>query len=71
MPLKQPVLQVDDAVRVVITNAKFNGVVPNSMVYRMLPRKSGSANIAKYLAPGVNRIVLVHVDDKCKDSTLW
>jgi hypothetical protein len=63
--------QVDDAVRVVIANAKFTGVVPNSLVYRKMPVKGGSVNIAKYLAPGANRIVLVHVDDKCSQSTLW
>lgn len=57
--------------RVVITNARFNGVVPNSLVYRKMPVKGGSVNIAKYLAPGANRIVLVHVDDKCSQSTLW
>jgi hypothetical protein len=64
-------LQIDDAVRVVLTNSKFNGAVPNSFKYREWPRVSGSVDIAKYMAKGDNRVVLVHVDDKCTQSTLW
>lgn len=119
-------LQVDDAVRVMVTNSKFNGMVPGSLVsrpallncatripmythcicvgsfvgepmccneatihcsickctvddvcyghwqvYRAMPTKSGSIDIAKWLVPGANRIVLEHVDDKCNQATLW
>lgn len=64
-------LQIDDAVRVVVTNSKFNGAVPGSFAYRQWPRVSGYVDIAKYMAKGNNRIVLVQVDDKCSQSTLW
>jgi len=58
-------------VRVVMTNSKFSGAVPGSFAYRHWPRVSGYVDIAPWMTKGANRIVLVHVDDKCTQSTLW
>ncbi len=57
--------------RVVLTNSKFRGVVPGSFMFRAFPKVSGYVDIAPWMAKGNNRIVLVQVDDKCSQSTLW
>ncbi len=54
-----------------MTNSKFSGAVPGSFAYRHWPRVSGYVDIAPWMTKGANRIVLVHVDDKCTQSTLW
>ncbi len=54
-------LQIDDAVQIVVTNSKFAGTVPGGMLYRKWPAVSGSVDIAPWMAPGTNRIVIAHV----------
>lgn len=60
-------MQLDDAVRVVVANSKFSTSVPGGFFYRKWPAMSGSVDIAPWMAPGTNRLVLVHV---VRSSTL-
>jgi hypothetical protein len=61
--------EVDDGVRITI----FNDTHPNGVVdtnsYAYFPEGS-TTNLAQYLAPGPNRIVLTHVDDCCQDRRI-
>ena len=60
---------VDDGVRITIFNSSNpNGVVdPGSYAYL---GGSTTSDLAKYIVPGPNRIVLTHLDDCCSGSAI-
>jgi hypothetical protein len=60
---------VDDGVQVKIFNSAYpNGVVDPGAYVTL--GGSGTSNLAQYIVPGVNRIVLTHVDDCVVNSAL-
>ncbi|MEZ4392564.1 MAG: hypothetical protein R3A48_15865 [Polyangiales bacterium] len=67
--LRIQVGSVDDGVRMTVFNNRYpNGIVdPGSYAY--FPA-GGSTDLAAYLAPGPNRIVLTHVDDCCRERII-
>jgi hypothetical protein len=60
---------VDDGVRISVFNSRYpNGVVdPGSYAYYP---NGGTTDLAAYLAPGQNRVVLTHVDDCCRERII-
>ena len=67
--LRLDIGSVDDGVRISVFNSRYpNGVVdPGSYAY--FPN-GGTTDLAAYLAPGRNRIVLTHVDDCCRERII-
>jgi hypothetical protein len=62
--LKVDIESVDDGARISVFNSAYpNGIVdPNS--YALIPGGS-TTDLAQYIKPGENRVVITHVDDCC------
>ena len=67
--LEVEIKSVDDGARITLFNSQYpNGVVDEDS-YAKFPGGS-STNLAQYLVPGSNRIVITHVDDCCADRRI-
>ncbi len=64
--LRISIASVDDGARVTIFNDAHPGGVVDSGSYIYLGSGHATTDLAEYLAPGRNRIVMTHVDDCCE-----
>jgi Putative metal-binding motif len=61
---------VDDGARVTVYNAANPGGVVDAGSYILLGGTGVSTNLARFIVPGRNRIVITHLDDCCSDRSL-
>ena len=61
---------VDDGARVTVFNSMYPAGVVEPGSYILLGGSSVTTNLARYIVPGRNRIVITHVDDCCSGRSL-
>ncbi len=61
---------VDDGARVTVFNSAHPGGIVDAGSYILLGGTAVSSNLAGYVVPGRNRIVITHLDDCCNSRSL-
>jgi hypothetical protein len=61
---------VDDGARVTVFNSMYPSGVVDPGSYIFLGGAGVTTNLARYIVPGRNRIVITHLDDCCSDRSL-
>jgi hypothetical protein len=61
---------VDDGARVTVFNSAYPAGIVDAGGYILLGGTAVSTNLARYVVPGRNRIVITHLDDCCSSRSL-
>ena len=61
---------VDDGVRITIHNSRYPTGIVDPGSYVLLGSDGATTDLARYIVPGRNRIVLTHIDDCCSARSI-
>ena len=61
---------VDDGVRITVHNSRYPTGVVDPGSYVLLGSGGATTDLARYIVPGRNRIVLTHIDDCCSGRSI-
>ena len=61
---------VDDGVRITVHNARYPAGIVDPGSYVLLGSDGATTDLARYIVPGRNRIVLTHIDDCCSARSI-
>ena len=61
---------VDDGARVTVFNSMYPAGVVEAGSHILLGGSSVTTNLARYIVPGRNRVVITHIDDCCSARSL-
>jgi hypothetical protein len=61
---------VDDGVRITVHNSRYPAGIVDPGSYVLLGSGGATTDLARYIVPGRNRIVLTHIDDCCSARSI-